>query len=202
MTLTCIKGCCSFISWNYDAQYKPFIPKQANKAGGILMHNGKVLIVQSRGNKWGFPKGSLENNETIAECAQREVREETSLNLRLSNDDIQITYKEPHQTKLTFFLTRLNESPTIDIDSLKKPGNDCTGIGWIKITCLKMQIRKEISWKTKLRKINTEKTLEGAFNSLSLNTLAGASSSKPPTQPQMLFNASIKKFTKAYLHSK
>ena len=30
-------------------------------------------------NKWGFPKGHIQNNENYKKCAQREIQEETSI---------------------------------------------------------------------------------------------------------------------------
>lgn len=52
-------------------------------AGGVIFRRGRVgrevlLIKDSYGN-WGFPKGHIEGNETNAEAALRECREETGL---------------------------------------------------------------------------------------------------------------------------
>ncbi len=63
------------------------------KAGGGLVKNkkGEILLIFRRG-KWDLPKGKLENNETIEECAIREVQEETGLqNLKILKP-IEITY--------------------------------------------------------------------------------------------------------------
>lgn len=50
------------------------------KAGGGLVMNaaGKVLLIFRR-KHWDLPKGKLDDGETIAACALREVREETGL---------------------------------------------------------------------------------------------------------------------------
>ena len=56
-------------------------------AGGGVVVNEKadVLMIYRRG-KWDLPKGKRDNGEDIAECAMREVAEETGLkHLTLSN---------------------------------------------------------------------------------------------------------------------
>lgn len=53
--------------------------------GVIIRKNGKILIGKRKGNHgggyWAFPGGHLEMNETIEDCARREVLEETGLNI-------------------------------------------------------------------------------------------------------------------------
>lgn len=82
-------------------------------AGGGMVHNnkGKILFIYRNG-KWDLPKGKLEKNETIEECALREVWEETGVeNLKIS-EFITTTYhvfkrnnklklKETHWYKMT-----------------------------------------------------------------------------------------------------
>ena len=46
--------------------------------GCIIIENKKVLLVQQKKGRWGFPKGHVENNETEKETALREVKEETN----------------------------------------------------------------------------------------------------------------------------
>jgi 8-oxo-dGTP pyrophosphatase MutT (NUDIX family) len=48
-------------------------------AGGLVINDqGKILMIFRRG-KWDLPKGKFEDGETIEECAEREVTEETGL---------------------------------------------------------------------------------------------------------------------------
>lgn len=53
-------------------------------AGGIVTNdNGELLMIFRRG-KWDLPKGKLDPGESIEECAEREVMEETGVrNLEL-----------------------------------------------------------------------------------------------------------------------
>jgi 8-oxo-dGTP pyrophosphatase MutT (NUDIX family) len=48
-------------------------------AGGIVQKNKKELLFIYRLNKWDLPKGKVEANEAIADCAVREVEEETGV---------------------------------------------------------------------------------------------------------------------------
>jgi ADP-ribose pyrophosphatase YjhB (NUDIX family) len=48
-------------------------------AGGIVQNNKKEILFIFRKGKWDLPKGKLEKNESIEECAQREVEEETGV---------------------------------------------------------------------------------------------------------------------------
>ena len=45
----------------------------------------KILLVQSNGNMWGIPKGTIKDNETSICCALREVHEETGLVLDIKD---------------------------------------------------------------------------------------------------------------------
>ena len=133
--------CCNLITWDYlPAATRHYIDptRDDRKAGGVLIYNGRVLIVQSRGKKWGFPKGGFERGENARQCTEREVHEETSFNIRFSDDDPKVKYDDT-----TLYVKHLqNEPPEIDMLYLKTPGNDCTGIGWIRLTCLKRLVKK------------------------------------------------------------
>ena len=66
------------------------------KAGCILLDkNNKVALVCKDGKKFSFPKGHLEEGETLIECALRETEEETQRKCYLlSNKElIMVSYK-------------------------------------------------------------------------------------------------------------
>jgi len=68
------------------------------KAAGGLVKNeeNKILMIFRRG-KWDLPKGKLDRNEKIEECALREVEEETGLrNVKLISP-LTITYHTYHE---------------------------------------------------------------------------------------------------------
>lgn len=62
-------------------------------AGGGLVRNGDgaVLMIYRRG-KWDLPKGKLDEGEDIADCALREVTEETGISGLALGDEILRTY--------------------------------------------------------------------------------------------------------------
>jgi 8-oxo-dGTP pyrophosphatase MutT (NUDIX family) len=58
-------------------------PRLETSAGGIVVRlvdgRPRVLLIRDSYRNWGFPKGHLEEGETAADAALREVREETGL---------------------------------------------------------------------------------------------------------------------------
>jgi len=55
------------------------MPTQIIAAGGLVTNpQGEILWIYRRGF-WDFPKGKLDEGETIQTCAVREVQEETGL---------------------------------------------------------------------------------------------------------------------------
>jgi 8-oxo-dGTP diphosphatase len=60
----------------------------APAAGVLLVENGRVLLVkrkyEPRKDRWSVPAGFLEFDEDITECAIREMKEETNLDVELT----------------------------------------------------------------------------------------------------------------------
>ena len=58
------------------------------KAGVILINNNKIaLIYRTNYNDYSFPKGHLEDNESLIECAIRETEEEIKRKVKLISDN-------------------------------------------------------------------------------------------------------------------
>ncbi|OGR43483.1 MAG: hypothetical protein A2X28_01165 [Elusimicrobia bacterium GWA2_56_46] len=59
-------------------------------AGGVIMEDGRVLLIQMRNLEgvmvWTFPKGHIERDETPQAAALREVAEETGFNCEITGE--------------------------------------------------------------------------------------------------------------------
>lgn len=132
--IICPNGCCTIKIKPYKQQNKIYykIPTRRRKAGVFIYdpNTDKVLLIQSRGNLWGAPKGTLHYGETERKCAIREVKEETGLDI--SYDDFTKATKI-HNNSIYFYL-EMNECDVTVQDHIYD--NDANGIGWIKINCL------------------------------------------------------------------
>ncbi|MDD5700569.1 MAG: NUDIX domain-containing protein [Dehalococcoidales bacterium] len=81
-----------------------------HSAGAIVFReeNGKIfyLILHYEEGHWGYPKGHIENRETIEETAGREIREETGLtNLEFLDGFKEQTHYFYHNKKGRVFKT-------------------------------------------------------------------------------------------------
>ena len=100
----------------------------------------KILLVQSRGNFWGIPKGTFEKDENSISCAIRELEEETGikLNKEILKDNI------PYNIKNQSYYYFLN-LPLIPVSlQVKYVANDVNGIAWLKVSCLKKLVSQKL----------------------------------------------------------
>lgn len=110
-------------------------------AGGGLVLNeaGELLLIFRRG-KWDLPKGKLDEGETIAQCAVREVMEETGITGITLGELIGISYHE-------YFDTFINQEAIKETHWFAMQANgvqnlvpqteeDILGIRWVKGTTL------------------------------------------------------------------
>ena len=151
---TCKKKCCTFNKCNHNISTKWNKPKRNRKKAGIFVcdpENMRILIVQSRNNLWGSPKGTIENDETSIECAIRELKEETSLDI--SENDL--TCSKMVRNESIYYYTEINYKKTeINLNSIE---DDITGISWVHIDCLKNMINDNMISTTQNFKILVKK---------------------------------------------
>jgi 8-oxo-dGTP diphosphatase len=62
------------------------------KAGAVVLSRKNPLLIallyRSKQNDWSFPKGHIEEGESMIEAMKREVMEETGLSVSLIDDDL------------------------------------------------------------------------------------------------------------------
>lgn len=141
-TNTCLDHCCIFYVRPYPVNsLQPNQPRQNHsricKAGSFVYDSlrEKVLLVQSRGQMWGPPKGRINPLESTLDCAIREVREETGLELPITN----LVRTFVVRSKSLFYLMDIEECK-VELQS-DLNDNDANGIGWFHVNCLQKLVR-------------------------------------------------------------
>lgn len=95
------------------------------KSAGVILYkkiNGKphYLIIYSKKNYPGFPKGHIEYGETEETAAKREVLEETGIRVELKSNFREtmsyIVFDTPIQKEVVLFLAEMPENEKINID--------------------------------------------------------------------------------------
>jgi len=134
-TYYCRKSCCNLKIKQYI--HTPRYFNRTYRKAGVFIYDpkeDKVLLVQSRGHLWGPPKGSLNKDEEEIQCAIREVKEETGLEISSDNFKKCIRIKN----KAVYYYLEMDSCDIKVQDSIKD--NDANGITWIKIKCLEEAI--------------------------------------------------------------
>ena len=139
MNIFCKKKCCNLKVVEFKQSYTKENKMKKSKAGVFIFdpESKKVLLVQSRGNFWGPPKGTMKYGETWITCAIREVLEETGIDVESENFIKATRIKSSSM----YFLLHMNECEVEIQDKIS--GNDANGIGWINIDCLFKMISDE-----------------------------------------------------------
>lgn len=134
----CNRSCCCYSVKKYNPSRKEYHVSNKVKSGMFIYDpsSEKVLLVQSRGNLWGIPKGSLIDGETYDQCAVREVREETGL--CIPSDKFEMFTRV--YTAMYYYVEYPEKEMCIETIH-KQDGmngvNDMNGIGWFHIECIK-----------------------------------------------------------------
>jgi 8-oxo-dGTP pyrophosphatase MutT (NUDIX family) len=134
---SCTNGCCSIVIKPYNETHTSydFRHKFKKSKAGIFFYDPiteKVLLVQSRGIKWGPPKGTIEDTDkSIEDCAVREVMEETGI---VIPKDRLTTENRHHIDRATYYYLEKDAVKNVNIPTCQD--NDASGITWIHIKCL------------------------------------------------------------------
>ena len=95
------------------------------KSGGLIIKDGKILLVSSNNKIFGIPKGHLEVGETIIEGGIREIKEETGFDVRIIKELPAIKYQYEETGEKVFLQYYLYE---IVSGKIKPEPN--TFLGW------------------------------------------------------------------------
>jgi len=128
---SCNNGCCK-LQINPYKKEPVFYSKNRYKKAGVFIYDpkqSKILLVQSRGQYWGPPKGTLEIGESDRMCAVREVKEETGLDV----DEKEFSRAFIKNQSIYYYL-EMDECECVVQGHIE--GNDVNGIGWVSIECL------------------------------------------------------------------
>ena len=87
----------------------------------VLVHNNYV-----KHEKWGLPKGHREDGETYANCAKREVFEETGLSVNITDKDLKIKINNTF-----YFPVVMNELNVVPNDKI-----EIKEARWVKLSDL------------------------------------------------------------------
>ena len=134
----CINGCCVIKVKPYYSYNNYYETNKIKKKAGMFIYDPvkrKILIVQSRGNFWGLPKGTLNQGEQERDCAIREVKEETGL--IIDKDEFKKATKI--RNRAIYFYVEKNECQVKIQENIID--NDVNGIGWINIDCLESSVK-------------------------------------------------------------
>jgi 8-oxo-dGTP pyrophosphatase MutT (NUDIX family) len=131
----CAKGCCvaDYIHYTPYPTGRYTIKNREGKAGCILYNRTRdqVVLVQSCGKKWGFPKGTKESGESYEDCAYREVYEEVGV--RVSRE----TLRKSPIFKIENSVYYLVEIPYTELTVQSfRLCNDANSVGWVSKDCI------------------------------------------------------------------
>jgi 8-oxo-dGTP diphosphatase len=104
--------------------------------GVMIFNEQEVLMMKRKGShgegSWCFPGGHLEYGETFRDCARREVREETGLEVYLDSYNPVFVTNDFFEKESKHYVTLFMKSMYNGGDWEIKEPNKCTEIGWFE----------------------------------------------------------------------
>lgn len=96
----------------------------------------QVLLIKqfAHRDRWGVPKGHLNEGESLEQCAAREVREETGLDVMLGRRlaDVVASTREERKTVVTWFA----QAQGTDVPNISDPDSEVADARWFDIDAL------------------------------------------------------------------
>lgn len=102
--------------------------RQEKSCGGIILKEEnkelKVLLLKHNAGHWAFAKGHVEENETEEQTALREIKEETSLNVKLDTKfrtTVKYSPMEDVEKEVVYFLAyKIGGSETPQLEEISE----------------------------------------------------------------------------------
>ncbi len=105
---------------------------QIQKAGAIILSPQEprsiALLYRGKQKDWSFPKGHIEDGENIFEAMEREVKEETGLNVSVIEKLPNLSYKNSDESMVNLFMFLVQSS-----GNETKTENEDDQIHWVPI---------------------------------------------------------------------
>ena len=119
-------------------------PVDVHAAGAVVwrLRRGKLEVVvvhRAKWNDWGLPKGKLEPGESLAECAVREVAEETGLLIQLGQRLEPVRYRlaDGRWKQSTYWVAREVEQSNPALNGrtvpLRAPKTEIDKVEWLSV---------------------------------------------------------------------
>lgn len=114
--------------------------KKTTSCGAVVwrINEGKLelLLIKQFAHKdsWGIPKGHVHEGESLEECALREVREETGVNVKLGTrlPDCTANLKNENKTVVSFLAVPVGSHEPLHDD----PDSEVADARWIPVDAL------------------------------------------------------------------
>ena len=128
--------------------------KKEKSCGGVIIEDGKVLMVQQNNGVVAFPKGHVEEGETEIETATREIIEETGVETELDNTK---------RYELNYYIPSINVDKNVVLFIGKPVGSievraqeeEISAVKWVPISEVESKFHFD-EWKAVWRKIKGE----------------------------------------------
>lgn len=83
--------------------------------GVAVICNDEILLVKNDRGNWGIPKGGLEPGESYKQCAFRELKEETGIDINPNDvDECALDYINTKKGRIWFYWVVFDEMPVVE----------------------------------------------------------------------------------------